>query len=227
MESYIRRFLCSWDRVATDKSHAAALARFLNEKLGLEWVGDMHFTEGETENGSISIFEMDSEGKVIKHIAGDNTLTIELEEPDKPGDTETRAVLSEQIGSNGDWKKVYEFTVLTENEKSMYLKGGGNDNLEVSLDNSISGGASMLDSLIFNWDRILSSSSPKDDRHSLIEFLKSNFGLLWLGRGTEFKADGANKITAEGEGHMLAIGRGRQGGRNCVTVYRRRQNASI
>lgn len=204
VESHIRRFLCSWDSVATNKIHALALAKFLNEMLSLGWV-DTSVLGYEIENGSKSIFTMDPEGKIITHVAGDNTLTIELEEPEKPGDTETRAVLSEQIGSGGEWKKVYEFTILTENGKNMYLKGG-NDNLEVSLDNSISGRVSILDSLIFNWDRIL-SPSHENDRRSLIEFLKSNFGLQWLKRETEFKAEGSNKIAARGEGHMLALGR--------------------
>ena len=143
-------------------------------------------------------------GKLITYSAGHDSLQIELEEPDKPGDKETRAVLSKK-NNGGDWKKDYEFTVLTENGKNMYLEGA-NDNLKVSLDNSISGRVNVLDSLVLTWSRIL-SPTQEDDRRYLRKFLRSNFDLSWMENDTAFKADGANKITAEGDGHSLAIER--------------------
>lgn len=200
VKSYIRRRLCSWAKVVSVKSHAADLAMFLNQKVGLEWI-DISFIEDKKKK---SIFTMDAGGKLITYSAGHDSLQIELEEPDKPGDKETRAVLSKK-NNGGDWKKVYEFTVLTENGKNMYLEGA-NDNLKVSLDNSISGRVNVLDSLVLTWSRIL-SPTQEDDRRYLRKFLRSNFDLSWMENDTAFKADGANKITAEGDGHSLAIER--------------------
>ncbi|MCL5317203.1 MAG: hypothetical protein M1503_02915 [Thaumarchaeota archaeon] len=143
-KSYIRRQLCVWSDIKTDTSnkHSRSLADFLNRELNLGWVNEDAVFQKVT----------DPNGECITLTAGSDSLRIDLEDAEA---AETSAFLSVK-DEQEVWKKVYEFTVLTENGKKVMYLAGGNDDLEVTLNRTISGRINILDSLLFTWERISS-----------------------------------------------------------------------
>lgn len=166
MKSYIRRHICTWDKIATNQSHANRLKQFLKKNFA-GWITDaMNFT---------------SDVQQVTLSDGTNSVSVRLD-PDR-----TAAYID--LTEGGELRKnVYEFIVLTENgKKNLYIKGG-NDDLHISLDRSITGRIQIMDSLMFTWNRI---PAEEDDSRYLRTFLKSNFFLPWLTKDTPFENNGS------------------------------------
>ena len=116
---------------------------------------------------------------------------------------EVAATLSTNSGEE-DWKKVYEFYVLTQSGKKIMYLEGGNDNLQIRLEKSICGRINTLNSLIFTWNKV---PSDVDESRNLRDFLKANFNLDWLTDETPFVRIGDDKLeaTSSDSSHSLAF----------------------
>jgi hypothetical protein len=173
LKSYIRRLLCTWDKITTDQSQAETFKNFLKKNFA-GWITDA--------------IEFNTDGQQVTLSDGTNSLAVRLD-PD-------RSAAYLDITTTGQAEKnLYEFIVLTENgKKNLYLKGG-NDDLQVSFDRTITGRVQILDSLIFTWDRI---PAEEDDSRFLRTFLNANFYLPWLTTATPFENDG-HVISAKSE----------------------------
>lgn len=166
MNNYIRRSICTWDKITTSKDNSDRLKNFLKKNFA-SWI---------TESMSFA-----KSGETLTIASGSNSIKVTLD-PDG-----TSANVDVVRDGGGVEKNVYEFIVITEDgKKNLYIKGG-NDDLQVVLDRSITGRVNILDSLIFTWDRI---PDELDDSRFLRKFLKSNFYLPWLTKDTPFENDG-------------------------------------
>jgi hypothetical protein len=192
LKSYIRRRLCSWDNIM-QPDEGAKLQKFLELKLGQKWV---------PKNARFERITDDQSGKEhVRYVSSNQQLRIEL----GSGVTEeVIATLSTKKKGHEDWKKVYEFYVLTQSGKKIMYLEGGNDNLQIRLERSICGRINTLNSLIFTWNKV---PSDVDESRNLRDFLKSNFNLDWLSDETPFVRVGDNKIevTSSDSSHSLAL----------------------
>jgi hypothetical protein len=173
LTSYIRRRICMWEKIITNQSHADRLKEFLKKNFA-GWITDaMEFKKVGAGKEIVTLSDMsDSNEK-------NNSLTVTLDQE--------RPFAHLDVTTGGEEEKnVYEFIVLTDSGKrNLYVKGG-NDDLQISLDRTITGRVQIVNSLIFTWDRI---PAKEDDKRHLRTFLKSNFYLPWLTKATPFEKD--------------------------------------
>jgi hypothetical protein len=191
LKNYIRRRLCSWDDIM-QPDEGSRLQEFLELKLGQKWVPKNAKFEKK--------IQVDSGKEYVSYVSPSQQLIIEL---GSGATEEVTATLSTKRGDE-DWKKVYEFYVLTQSGKKIMYLEGGNDNLQIRLERSICGRINTLNSLMFAWNKV---PDEVEDSRYLRNFLKSNFNLDWLSDETPFMRTGDNKLeaTSSDSSHSLSF----------------------
>lgn len=182
----IQRRLCTWDNITgVENDDTKRLRDFL--KQFASWITDgMMFKKGTSPAGE--------EYLQLKR-DDDNLVKVTLKNSSSEGSTASLDVKKDKKTE----ENVYEFNILTENDKkNMYLEGG-NDDLEVSLNKTISGRVLIRDSPVFVWDNV-----PGTDAAQLRDFLRSNFDLPWLSDAIDFTKAG-NTLAASKDDDSLEI----------------------
>jgi hypothetical protein len=185
LRSYIRRQICTWENIMTNQSDADRLKEYLKKNFA-GWITDtMEFKKEDGDDEKVTLSDITDGNEK------NNSLTMTL-------DQESQVAHLDVTTGDQEQKNVYEFIVIKESgQKNLYINGG-NDDLQISLDRSITGRIQILDSLIFTWNRI---PAEEDANRLLRTFLKSNFYVPWLTEATPFEKDGSGSsvISAKSE----------------------------
>jgi hypothetical protein len=129
--------VCDWESIG-QPAEASKLREFLFQRLGLSWVPE----GAEFEKHS------DTEKEYASHKTGNQKLRIEVE------DNSTLAIV--KTTSGGVWKKVYEFSILTQDGKrTLYSTLGRNDNLKIDIEKSVCGAINVPGSQLSATDSII------------------------------------------------------------------------
>jgi len=176
MKSSIRRRLCIWDDVPTRNSESQLLLLKFLKKNFANWIA-----ADDVDRMNITLKESSGiESMTIT--TKDNKITEALELVIENASAVESVAYLNMTKDGKTHENVYEFIIMTENgKKNLYLKGG-NDDLELSVDRSISGRLQLLNSLVFSWEKV---SEDQNERKDLVSFLKDNFNLPWLTDNTK------------------------------------------
>lgn len=129
--------VCEWDNIAEDVQ-AVKLREFLVQKAHLNWLPEGADFEKHSDVGI----------EYLSHKTGDDELRIET----RGGSS--LAVLKTK--SDGVWKKVYEFSFLTQGgRRILYAQLGSNDSLEVEIERSVCGAINIPSSKLSATDSIV------------------------------------------------------------------------
>jgi hypothetical protein len=133
--------ICLWDNIAEDGEQSRKLQDFLAQRPDLGWLPEGAKFEKHSDSGI----------EYISHKTGDNELRIETE-----NNSSSLATLKTKK-SSGVWKKVYEFSILTQDGKRILYAYdlGRNDNLEIEIERSVCGAISIPGARLSATDSII------------------------------------------------------------------------
>lgn len=141
--------VCEWDNIAQEEQ-ADKLQKFLTNRPDLDWVPEGAEFEKHSDTATGAEY-------ISYNTGGGQELRIEAK------DNSSLAILKTKSSSDGDyWKKVYEFSILTQDGKRiLYAYSGQNDNLEIEIKRSICGAINIPGAQLSATDSIVDSKGKE------------------------------------------------------------------